>query len=48
MSKITFDFYKVPDSLENVEQLADEMSLLGLYPERYPKLLKDTYSETLF
>ena len=47
MTKITFDFYKVPDPLDNVERLADEMCLLGLYPERYPRLLVDTYEETL-
>ena len=47
MSKITFDFYKVPDPLENVERIADEMCLLGLYPQRYSHLLIDTYEETL-
>ena len=47
MSKITFDFYKVPDPLDNVERIADEMCLLGLYPERYPRLIVDTYEETL-
>lgn len=48
MSKFTFDYYKVPDPLDNVQALADEMSLLGRYPERYNKLLIDTYEETLF
>ena len=48
MSKITFDYYKVPDPLENVEAIADEMALLGRCPERYKKLLMDTYEETLF
>ena len=47
MSQITFDYFKVPDPLDNVQALADEMTYLGLCPERYPKLLIDTYEETI-
>jgi secreted Zn-dependent insulinase-like peptidase len=48
MSNITFDYYKVPDPLDNVQALADEMALLGRYPERYPKLIMDTYEDCIF
>ena len=30
-----------------MQQLADEMAILSNETERFPKLLKDTYSETL-
>ena len=43
MSQLSFQHYKVPDALDNVQALADEMVLSS--PERYNMLLLDTYSE---
>lgn len=47
MSQTSFEYYKVPDSLGNVVDLASELTLSALTPERNPKLLMDTYSDTV-
>lgn len=43
MGNLGFDFYKVPNQLDNVVELSIEM----LFNKRYEKLLKDTYSEII-
>lgn len=45
MNALSFKFYKVPEQFDNVQALAGEMCLFGVYPERTPRLLKDTFSE---
>jgi hypothetical protein len=47
MSLLSFDFYKIPDALENVQCIADEMVMLANHPERYTKLIRDAYSEAI-
>lgn len=47
MSLLSFDFYKIPDALENVQCIADEMVMLANHPERYSKLLRDAYNEAI-
>ena len=47
ISQISYKYYKVPDPLDNVQTLADEMINLGQETQRYSKLLKDTYSESV-
>jgi len=47
MSLLSHQHFKVPDAMDNVQAIADEMCLLGNYPERYSKILLDTYSEAI-
>ena len=47
ISQASFEHYKVPDAIDNVQTLADEICILGLHPERYNKLLIDTYDDTI-
>ena len=48
MKKLSFEYYKIPDQLDNASGLADELVQLASHPERLPKLIKDTYSESMF
>lgn len=43
MGNISFEYYKVPDQLDNVVNLSLEM----IFSKRPERLLKDTYSEHL-
>ena len=45
MNALSFKYYKVPEQFDNVQSLASEMCLFGVYPHRMPKLLKDTFGE---
>jgi len=42
MSEIGFGFYKVPDPMDNVCELANEM----IYTQDITKLIKDVYPDT--
>ena len=46
ISQLSFEHYKVPDPMENVQALADEMAVVGGVKERYEYLLMDTYEDT--
>ena len=47
MSIIDFKYFKVAEPLDNVQTLADEISLLANNPERYEKLIVDAYEATV-
>jgi secreted Zn-dependent insulinase-like peptidase len=47
ISHASFLHYNVNDPMDNVQTLADEMTVLGNHPDRYPKLLIDTYEDTI-
>ena len=41
MSNIGFEFYKIPDPLDNVCDLANEL----IFTKNIPNILRDTYSD---
>ena len=47
MSKMSFNYYKVPEQLENCENIASRMQFLAKKPERMNTLLKAAYDETI-